>query len=196
MSTSSRRDTAVDETTVETPSKTLSALKCIAASALLYSAVVTWSGHGSNVYDATAGARRQLSMVGDSIPSYMDGLMKELRERQKLFEETPPEEVKYWFEYTGPLQVCSIALTWVAIHNANSPSWPMLCVSMVVIDVRNIFTAFPSHVARRTTLREEMTQGSPQVVSHRIFWGHWSIRSFSEPPSLPTMLTNQVICDF
>ena len=28
----------------------------------------------------------------------------ELKERRKLMEETPPEEVKYWFEYTGPLQ--------------------------------------------------------------------------------------------
>lgn len=49
--------------------------------------------------------RRRLSMIGDTIPNYMDGLMKDLRERKKLFDETPPEEVKYWFEYTGPLQV-------------------------------------------------------------------------------------------
>jgi len=34
----------------------------------------------------------------------MNALMKDLKERQKLFEDTPPEEVKYWFEYTGPLQ--------------------------------------------------------------------------------------------
>lgn len=34
--------------------------------------------------------------------------MKDLKERKKLMEETPPEEVKYWFEYTGSLQVCSI----------------------------------------------------------------------------------------
>ena len=32
--------------------------------------------------------------------------MKDLKERKKLMEETPPEEVKYWFEYTGSLQVC------------------------------------------------------------------------------------------
>lgn len=31
--------------------------------------------------------------------------MKDLAEREKLWAETPPEEVKYWFEYTGPLQV-------------------------------------------------------------------------------------------
>jgi len=30
--------------------------------------------------------------------------MKDLAEREKLWAETPPEEVKYWFEYTGPLQ--------------------------------------------------------------------------------------------
>lgn len=35
----------------------------------------------------------------------MNDLMKDLEERNKLFDETPPEEVKYWFEYTGPLQV-------------------------------------------------------------------------------------------
>ena len=38
-------------------------------------------------------------------PSYMKGLMEDLKSRKKLMEETPPEEVKYWFEYTGPLQV-------------------------------------------------------------------------------------------
>ena len=40
-----------------------------------------------------------------STPSYVEPLMKDLKERKKLMEETPPEEVKYWFEYTGPLQV-------------------------------------------------------------------------------------------
>jgi hypothetical protein len=49
--------------------------------------------------------RRRLSMMGDTVPTYIEDLMKDLRERKKLFDETPPEEVKYWFEYTGPLQV-------------------------------------------------------------------------------------------
>jgi len=35
----------------------------------------------------------------------MKALMEDLAARKKLFDETPPEEVKYWFEYTGPLQV-------------------------------------------------------------------------------------------
>lgn len=40
-----------------------------------------------------------------TVPSYMDGLMQDLAARKKLFDDTPPEEVKYWFEYAGPLQV-------------------------------------------------------------------------------------------
>lgn len=51
---------------------------------------------------------RRLDVIGDVVPSYMDSTMKDLVDRKKLFEETPPEEVKYWFEYTGPLQVSSI----------------------------------------------------------------------------------------
>lgn len=42
--------------------------------------------------------------MGEVIPSYMNVMNEDLKERKKLFEETPPEEVKYWFEYTGKLQ--------------------------------------------------------------------------------------------
>jgi hypothetical protein len=54
---------------------------------------------------AAAAMSRRLQAVGDAVPSYVDGLFKDLAARKKLFEETPPEEVKYWFEYAGPLQV-------------------------------------------------------------------------------------------
>jgi len=47
--------------------------------------------------------RRRLEAT-DDIPGYMKPLLKDLKEREKLMKETPPEEVKYWFEYTGPLQ--------------------------------------------------------------------------------------------
>lgn len=40
----------------------------------------------------------------DTPPSYMEPLFEDLKERKKLMEDTPPEEVKYWFEYAGPLQ--------------------------------------------------------------------------------------------
>lgn len=42
------------------------------------------------------------------ISSYLTKLYKDLAKREKLFADTPPEEVKYWFEYTDPLQVSLI----------------------------------------------------------------------------------------
>ena len=96
--------TAADSAAVEevpaapaAPSKMATLAKTAASCALLYSAFTTLNNPDV--------ARRQLSMVGDAMPLYMDPLMKDLRERKKLFDETPPEEVKYWFEYSGPLQV-------------------------------------------------------------------------------------------
>lgn len=63
---------------------------------------------------SSAAARRRLSEVGSiskkNPPGYMKDLFDDLTSRNKLMTETPPEEVKYWFEYTGPLQVsvCNI----------------------------------------------------------------------------------------
>ena len=98
MAEESNNPEMMEEVETSPPSKMATFLKSAAACALLYSAFST-----VNSPDAP---RRMLSMVGDTIPSYMDPLMKDLRERKKLFEDTPPEEVKYWFEYAGPLQVC------------------------------------------------------------------------------------------
>lgn len=39
------------------------------------------------------------------LASFLAPLYKDLYEREQLFANTPPEEVKYWFEYAGPLQV-------------------------------------------------------------------------------------------
>ena len=49
--------------------------------------------------------RRLSSIVGDAVPSYLKDLNNDLLSRKQLFEGTPPEEIKYWFEYAGPLQV-------------------------------------------------------------------------------------------
>mmetsp|Transcript_22239 Transcript_22239/g.30980 ORF Transcript_22239/g.30980 Transcript_22239/m.30980 type:complete len:738 (+) Transcript_22239:102-2315(+) len=91
------------------PSKMVTALKLVAASAFLTSAASLYAANGSTLASGNSPVglehRRLASVeVGDSIPSYMQPLMKDLEERKKLMEETPPEEVKYWFEYTGPLQ--------------------------------------------------------------------------------------------
>jgi hypothetical protein len=96
--------------------------------------------------------RRRLSMMGDTVPTYIEDLMKDLRERKKLFDETPPEEVKYWFEYTGPLQVRDFCVC-VCKHRGRfgkcwSDSFFKFC--------RNISTALANPVARLITLRDAM----------------------------------------
>ncbi|KAL7570334.1 hypothetical protein ACA910_017178 [Epithemia clementina (nom. ined.)] len=48
--------------------------------------------------------RLQEKVNGGGVPSYIEPMMKDLEERKKLFREAAPEEVKYWFEYSGPLQ--------------------------------------------------------------------------------------------
>lgn len=54
--------------------------------------------------------RRRLTSLfeGNSIPTYMTPLIEDLASRKRRFDETPPEEIKYWFEYPGPLQVISL----------------------------------------------------------------------------------------
>ena len=102
-------NTPVDESATnneivkESSLSTMTWLKVAAATVFLFSAVSTYQYQmGSSSF-----ANRRLTQVssGNSIPSYMKSLMEELKERKKLMLETPPEEVKYWFEYTGPLQV-------------------------------------------------------------------------------------------
>lgn len=104
---------------VTTPFRSSMITKCLLAGVLLCCAFVgrrqqqqqdgrdlslpTTTGGGSELFPNHR--HRRLTMIGDTVPQYMEPLMKDLHERQKLFDETPPEEVKYWFEYTGPLQV-------------------------------------------------------------------------------------------
>lgn len=50
-------------------------------------------------------SRRKLSILDQSYtPTYVKPLLDELRSREKMFEDTPKNEIKYWFEYAGPLQ--------------------------------------------------------------------------------------------
>ena len=84
--------------------------KCILAGVVLYAALLAYSSASSTqmdgaIQDGGYPRRRLTAVMGETIPSYMNDLMEDLKGRKKLFEETPAEEVKYWFEYTGPLQV-------------------------------------------------------------------------------------------
>jgi len=78
-------------------------LKLAASSLLLWSAFSTYQ---SNSVSNSSISHRRLTQVsvGDYMPAYMKSLMDDLKKRRKLMEETPPDEVKYWFEYAGPLQ--------------------------------------------------------------------------------------------
>lgn len=122
-------------------SSVITAMKLLAASALFYSAGTSFAEtyHASSssialdhadtmaaptnhVYaNAPALASehgRRLSESNISLknpPSYMTGLMEDLKARRKLMEETPPDEVKYWFEYTGPLQVRFSFFNWYIV---------------------------------------------------------------------------------
>lgn len=94
----------------------VSTFKVIASVLLLLSAISTYTSHASLKEASTVilrndtSSRRRLSLMEEDnagsvrVPNYMNDLMENLKERKKLFEDTPPEEVKYWFEYTGPLQ--------------------------------------------------------------------------------------------
>ena len=97
--------------------------KCLLAGVVLYATLLAYmdrslllpensSGRGmllqaevGGVQAEQRGHRRLTAVMGDTLPSYMNDLNDDLKERKKLFRETPPEEVKYWFEYTGQLQV-------------------------------------------------------------------------------------------
>ena len=75
------------------------------------------SMHGEAAKDQLDGYRRRLtSLFGGGFPSYIDVLLEDLKKRQRLFEETPENEIKYWFEYSGPLQV-SRTLTLITMNN-------------------------------------------------------------------------------
>jgi hypothetical protein len=91
------------EETSNKSSLVLTAMKLVAAGVFLFSAVSTFSRNASAPLDEPHRRLAQV-IVGDTIPTYMDPLMEDLKARKKLMEETPPEEVKYWFEYTGALQ--------------------------------------------------------------------------------------------
>ena len=84
-------------------SVTMSLLKLAAASVVLLSAVSIIQSRAES--GSFSHRRLTQTALGDTVPSYMGALFQELKERKKLMEETPPEEVKYWFEYSGPLQV-------------------------------------------------------------------------------------------
>jgi len=79
----------------------------VAASSLLvfggFSSFLIESISNSSIFH-----RRLTDVSIDSVPTYMKSLFDDLKKRRELMEETPPDEVKYWFEYAGPLQIFQV----------------------------------------------------------------------------------------
>lgn len=77
-------------------------------------------------------------------PSYVQPLMEELSERQKLFAEA--EVIKYWFEYTGPLQVSffCFVLVWRLVCGKDETFEIQKCIvhlkSKVTLCLMNLIT--------------------------------------------------------
>jgi hypothetical protein len=87
--------------------------KLALASVALYFASAVWPVPGTiSMNDGQSDAMHRRLSEQSSIPSYMKPLFEDLQARKTLFETTPPNEIKYWFEYTGPLQVCNFYMRW------------------------------------------------------------------------------------
>lgn len=83
----------------------VTSLKIILSAVLLSSSVYTYHTAYPSTEDLHSTRRRLTSLLdGDYIPTHMKGLMEDLASRKKRFAETPPDEIKYWFEFPGPLQ--------------------------------------------------------------------------------------------
>ena len=119
----------------------MTAIKLLAASALL---VGTATSFTSNTTNSNSAVHRRLLQVGDTIPSYMTDLMLELKERKKLMEETPPEEIKYWFEYTGPLQVSHDSVELYALP-VLARNWLARCGEMRITIIIHSSSEVQSH---------------------------------------------------
>ena len=111
-------DEDYEEPTTIWSSRNVILSKCLLAGVFLYAALLQYSGQATAAVAAASASRnmsesmeeghprrRLTAVLGETIPSYMKTLNEDLEARKKLFADTPPEEVKYWFEYTGPLQV-------------------------------------------------------------------------------------------
>lgn len=168
----------------ENSSKLISFLKLVASGALLVSSIVTYNANRAALSThSLVDFRRHLSSVSH-LPTYMKDLMSDLDARKKLFDETPPEEVKYWFEYTGPLQVSerdqrlrpflehfqipSRVLFMIAIMCISNLIYLFSKIPYLCIHCRNTFIVIQDLVERQIILKEGTTRESFRLgLSHR-----------------------------
>lgn len=98
--------TTVEKTEGSSSNRVVTSLKIILSAVLLSSSVYTYHNANHSAVDLHSDRRRLTALFnGDYVPEYIKVLMEDLASRKKLFAETPPDEIKYWFEFPGPLQV-------------------------------------------------------------------------------------------
>jgi hypothetical protein len=100
-----------DETTSSSSKWTF--VKLLLSVGFCLSAYHQWNYQSESNADASTKTemqrgRRLLQTDDIEVPSYMQSTMADLEARYALFDNTPPQEIKYWFEYAGPLQVRTI----------------------------------------------------------------------------------------
>ena len=96
-------DTAAIDASPQGPSYLWVGIKCLAAMALIGAGLQQWNSNNTSTAASSLDDFSSHRRLTESSRSYLEPLWKELEERKKLFAEA--EVVKYWFEYTGPLQV-------------------------------------------------------------------------------------------
>ena len=96
----------------------VTSLKILLSVVLLSSSVYTYHTAYPSNEDLDSTRRRLTSLFdGDYVPTHMKGLMEDLASRKKRFAETPPDEMKYWFEFPGPLQVGTLCIPSIFLSN-------------------------------------------------------------------------------
>ena len=93
-------------------------LKLGVASGFVYAALWTTTTPGAAASSSHHHHHRRLESA--NTPSYMNGLVADLQARKQLFDDTPEQEIKYWFEYAGPLQVSAGWAWWWQTRNGDS----------------------------------------------------------------------------
>ena len=100
-----------DQDQSQQSSTTLKALKVVVSAALLLSSGYTVVDRLQANNKKDRYPHRRLSLLGlNGDNYYVDDIEQELKGRQKLFDDAKPNEIKYWFEYSGKLQVNDLFL--------------------------------------------------------------------------------------
>ena len=109
--------------TTTTPTTASTVLKLCVSTVLILSSVYTVGTRFIVDKASSSSTHRRLSLLhnnnnnnDDSLLYYVKDIKQELKDRQKLYDDAKPNEVKYWFEYSGTLQVCILVCVCILVY--------------------------------------------------------------------------------